>query len=102
MKSKRTYSTRVVVLEVLSLVVAGGFLLAQTSAEKGAAGDPRAGRNFILTPVYSESEDARVLALFDGLRVADVSDGMDAVGLQNIGLMERNSMKGLVCRRMIP
>ena len=88
MKSRRTYSTRVVVLEVLSLVVAGGFLLAQTSAEKGAAGDPRAGRNFILTPVYSESEDARVLALFDGLRVADVSDGMDAVGLQNIGLMD--------------
>src|SRR5436309_12778110 len=88
MKSRRTYSTRVVVLEVLSLVVAGGFLLAQTGAEKEAAGDPWAGRNFILAPVYSESHDARVLALVDGLRVADVSDGMDAVGLQNIGLMD--------------
>jgi len=29
-----------------------------------------------------------LLALFDGLRVADVTDGMDAVGLQNVGLMD--------------
>src|SRR5206468_6149618 len=88
MKSERTYSIRVVVLAVISLVVAGGFLLAQTSADKEASGDLRAGRSFILTRVYSETEDARMLALFDGLRVADVSDGMDAVGLQNIGLMD--------------
>ena len=43
--------------------------------------------NFIATRVYSQDEDDRVLKLFDGLRVADVSDGMDAAGLQNIGLM---------------
>ncbi len=73
---------------MISLVVAGGFLWAQPSADKEAAGDLRAGRTFIPTPVYSETDDARVLALFDGLRVADVSDGMDAVGLQNIGLMD--------------
>jgi len=88
MKSKRAYSLRVVVLEVISVVVAGGFLVAQTSADKEAAGDLRTGKSFILTPVYPETEDARVLGLFDGLRVADVSDGMDAVGLQNIGLMD--------------
>ncbi|MGQ9801447.1 MAG: RraA family protein [Candidatus Saccharicenans sp.] len=48
----------------------------------------RRGMNFIPTPVYSESEDQRILELFKGLRVADVSDGMDAVGLKNIGLMD--------------
>lgn len=48
----------------------------------------RRGMNFIPTPVYSEAEDQRILELFKGLRVADVSDGMDAVGLQNIGLMD--------------
>jgi len=48
----------------------------------------RAGKNFIETKVYSEEEDQEVLALFKGLRVSDVCDGMDAVGLQNIGLME--------------
>jgi regulator of RNase E activity RraA len=48
----------------------------------------RAGAGFIETPVYSLDDDQRVLALFDGLRVADVADGMDAVGLQNVGLMD--------------
>ena len=50
--------------------------------------DARAGRNFIPTPVHTEEEDLELLGLFKGLRVADVCDGMDAVGLQNIGLMD--------------
>jgi 4-hydroxy-4-methyl-2-oxoglutarate aldolase len=53
-----------------------------------AGGDARAGRTFIATPVYSEADDARLLALFAGLRVADVQDGMDAAGLHNAGLMD--------------
>ncbi|HEX42817.1 MAG TPA: RraA family protein [Phycisphaerales bacterium] len=48
----------------------------------------RAGRSFMETRVYAEKEDERILALFEGLRVADVSDGMDKVGLADIGLME--------------
>jgi len=47
----------------------------------------RAGKNFIATNVYSDEEDRQILKLFDGLRGADVSDGMDKVGLTNIGLM---------------
>ena len=31
--------------------------------------------------------DARILELYDGLRVADVSDGMDVAGLWDVGLM---------------
>lgn len=52
-----------------------------------AAEDIRAGKSFLPTKVYSAAEDQALLALFEGLRVADVTDGMDAVGLQNIGLM---------------
>jgi len=48
----------------------------------------RAGRSFMETRVYAEKEDARILALFEGLRVADVSDGMDKAGLADIGLMD--------------
>lgn len=48
---------------------------------------PRSGTNFISTEVHSEADDQKILELFSGLRVADVSDGMDAAGLQNIGLM---------------
>lgn len=49
---------------------------------------PRSGTNFISTEVFSEEDDAKLLRAFEGLRVADVSDGMDAVGLQNIGMMD--------------
>ena len=47
----------------------------------------RAGKNFIATNVYGDEEDRQILKLFDGLRVADVADGMDKAGLTNIGLM---------------
>jgi 4-hydroxy-4-methyl-2-oxoglutarate aldolase len=58
--------------------------------EAGFAGqeDLRAGKNFLPTMVMTEAEDAKILALFEGLRVADVADGLDAAGLQNIGLMD--------------
>ncbi len=47
----------------------------------------RAGRNFIATRVFSAADDAKILQAFAGLRVADVTDGMDFVGLKNIGMM---------------
>jgi regulator of RNase E activity RraA len=47
----------------------------------------RGGKTFLTTKVYTADEDQAVLALFDGLRVADVSDGMDQAGLANVGLV---------------
>ena len=52
-----------------------------------AEADLRAGHNFIPTPLFTAEEDTRVLKMFEGLRVADVSDGMDRAGLQDIGLV---------------
>lgn len=37
---------------------------------------------------YTEAEDSALLAKFKGLRVADVSDGMDRVGLPDVGLVD--------------
>ncbi len=48
----------------------------------------RGGKHYLATAVYSAEDDAAILKPFEGLRVADVSDGMDAVGLQNVGLMD--------------
>ena len=48
----------------------------------------RAGWNFIATPRFDEAADKAVLALFKGLRVADVVDGMDSVGLVDSGTMD--------------
>lgn len=44
-------------------------------------------------PIVSSADetltDQEILKLFNGLRVADVSDGMDMVGLPDVGLMEQ-------------
>lgn len=63
----------------------GGAWAAETP---GAVEALRAGSNFIPTRVFSLEEDQRLLEAFRGLRVADVTDGLDALGLQNIGLMD--------------
>jgi len=48
----------------------------------------RAGATLMSTQVYSLEDDRKVLKAFEGLRVADVSDGMDFVGLHDIGLVD--------------
>jgi len=73
-----------VVLTVFAAVVAA----AQTAPGDAVIEELQAGKGFITTPVFTAEEDQKLLALFDGLRVADVSDGMDAVGLDNVGLMD--------------
>jgi len=77
---------------VLILLISSLLLLlpmrGSSRPEEPAAGENlRAGKNFLPTPVFTPAEDQRLLSLFKGLRVADVADGMDAAGLQNIGLM---------------
>ncbi len=68
-----------------------GFLINTTIlvwSQDEAADDLRSGQNFIETIIYTEEEDQEIIQLYEGLRVADVSDGMDKVGLKNVGLMD--------------
>ena len=67
---------------VLIIIVSLAF-----SQEKNKV-DLSTGANFIATKTYAAEEDARILKLFEGLRVADVSDGMDMVGLPGVGLVD--------------
>jgi 4-hydroxy-4-methyl-2-oxoglutarate aldolase len=48
----------------------------------------REGRNYIATRSFTAEDDRRTLEAFEGLRVADVTDGMDFAGLHNVGLMD--------------
>ena len=92
LRSRRARATTALVL-MTGLIGLLWVLMAPCSdsvaRQTGPAADEelRAGKNFMPTTVYSASDDARVLKLFEGLRVADVSDGMDKVGLANVGLM---------------
>lgn len=72
-------------LAVVALIIAVPAA-AQPSASEIA--DYRDGKNFIATRTFSAEDDQRILKAFEGLRVADVTDGMDFVGLQNVGLMD--------------
>jgi regulator of RNase E activity RraA len=49
--------------------------------------DLAAGANLIETRIYSDEDNNKILKLYQTLRVADVSDGMDMVGLPGIGLV---------------
>lgn len=76
---------------VLAAAIAAAVVLSKLDACAQQQTDDavlRAGKHFITTKVYSVEEERQVLKLFEGLRVADVSDGMDKAGLQNIGLMD--------------
>jgi 4-hydroxy-4-methyl-2-oxoglutarate aldolase len=74
-----------VVLLVVYCFRLSPLVLAQPSGESADA--LRKGRSFLETKVYTAEEDKQLLALYDGLRVADVSDGMDQAGLANRGLV---------------
>jgi 4-hydroxy-4-methyl-2-oxoglutarate aldolase len=69
----------------LSCSIISGNVFGQAPADQSA--ELRGGKGFIATQVYSLEDDKKILALFDGLRVADVSDGMDKAGLHSTGLM---------------
>jgi 4-hydroxy-4-methyl-2-oxoglutarate aldolase len=64
-----------------------GLLLCTCPIAPAAQEPPRSGTNYLATPVFTAEDDQRILEAFAGLRVADVTDGMDALGLQNVGLM---------------
>jgi 4-hydroxy-4-methyl-2-oxoglutarate aldolase len=77
--------TRIVLLSLAATVAAGTPARAQQPAETTI---PSKVMLFIPYKEYSADDNKRVLEDYKYLRVADVSDGMDVVGLQNIGLVD--------------
>lgn len=63
------------------------FILTFPVLDISAADIPRTGATFIEPKAHTLEEDRAILAAFEGLRVADVSDGMDKVGLPDVGLV---------------
>ena len=59
-------------------------------AGQAAKQAPPPSAQYLKTRVYTADEDARILKLYEGLRVCDVVDALDAVGLQGVTVMDRN------------
>jgi len=90
---KTTNKKAIVVVSILVSAALLGFSLLAGAADTDEASNPeleelKAGKNFIPTKVYTAEEDQKILKRFEGLRVADVIDGMDKVGLRNVGAMD--------------
>ncbi len=77
----------ILTISAILILLAGLPGTGQVAPDKPAAA-MQTGKNLIATPVYPEAEDQKILALFKGLRVSDIVDGMDAAGLQDIGTMD--------------
>jgi len=70
---------------IIALLLAITFSI---HAQNAGNSDLGTGYNYIASQWYTEAEDLELLKLYDGLRVADVSDGMDMAGLPNTGLVD--------------
>jgi 4-hydroxy-4-methyl-2-oxoglutarate aldolase len=76
--------TNLRVLSVAAMAMLSSAVAAQQPSEKSI---PDKVQLFIPYKEYTADDNKRVLDEYKYLRVADVSDGMDVVGLQNIGLV---------------
>ena len=72
----------------LTLSAAGPAPAASAAQQPAETAIPPQVRLFIPYTHYTPEENQRILALYKYLRVADVSDGMDVVGLQDVGLVD--------------
>jgi len=67
-------------------ILLAGLLTAgmSLSPREPSSQDFRSGKDFLPVSAYSAGEDQELLQLFAGLRVADVSDGMDKAGRREL------------------
>jgi regulator of RNase E activity RraA len=86
-------TARLAALTAIAGLAAGiGIALAQTRqpqppAQMAQGPLPGKVKLFIPYKEYSQEDNRRILAMYEDLRVADVSDGMDVVGLKDIGIV---------------
>ncbi len=72
---------------IITLLFALLLIIPPLVAQKPDKATLAKGVNYIETKTYTAEEDAKILELYKDLRVADVSDGMDMVGLPGTGLV---------------
>lgn len=70
------------------LVILLSAMVSTTFAQVRDKASLEKGMNFIETKIYSAEDDARILELYKNLRVVDVTDGLDMVGLPGTGLVD--------------
>lgn len=75
-------------LASLLAILVGFCIGVAASAQQPELAPLKEGRRYIPTKSYTAEEDLATLSMFKGLRVTDVVDAMDKVGLTNVGIMD--------------
>ena len=75
---------RALAMTAMSILLSGA-LSGTLSAQRA---EPAFARQYLEVKPYSDAENEAVVKLFDGLRVTDVTDGLDVVGLQDVTVMD--------------
>jgi regulator of RNase E activity RraA len=77
---------------IAALVLCGSTLLlfAQDARRKPTNEELRKGTDVLAYKDYSDVDPMPLVKLYEGLRVTDVLDAMQAIGLQDIGLMDHD------------
>ena len=70
-----------------ALLLFGG-VMAWGQANQAPASPPT--HQYLKVHTYTSEEDSRMLQLYEGLRVADVIDALDAVGLPEVTMMDKH------------
>ncbi len=78
-------STNIVAVLLVASLTPALLAVAGAQQQPGASTQEK---KFISVSKHTQEDDDRILKLYEGLRVADVSDGMDMAGLQDVGLMD--------------
>ncbi len=85
----RTLRVSKTIVFCLSIVLWSRILSAQDNPAGSLTDDKlRKGANLLVYPDYGSEDPMPLVKHYDGLRVTDVLDAMQAVGLQDIGVMD--------------
>lgn len=81
---------RITIVSVLVALLASSVLWAQTGINDIPADELKKGINLYPYKDYSGEDHMELVKKYDGLRVTDVLDAMQAIGLQDIGFMDHS------------
>ncbi len=74
--------------KVTLFVIGAAMAWGQANQQNRPAPPPS--HQYLKAPVYTAEQDSAMLKLYEGLRVADVIDGLDAVGLPEVTMMDKH------------
>ncbi len=69
-----------------TVLAAFGLLIEPVFSQQEAPPNPKV-KLYIPYQDYAQEDNGRILRLFQDLRVSDVSDGMDVIGLADVGIV---------------